>query len=154
MNTQMILTPATNAMDSLRHEIDRAFDRMSTTSLASTWPAARFLDAIRPTPAVNMIEDDNTIFFEAELPGVSADNLTVSVADNMLTISGRRTLEMPEDATLLRRERSAKQFERTMRLPSSVDANGIDARLSDGVLTLMLPKLEGTRTRRVPVRER
>ncbi|MDP6987404.1 MAG: Hsp20/alpha crystallin family protein [Phycisphaerales bacterium] len=153
MNTQTILAPATTAMDSLRHEIDRAFDRLTTPALASAWPTTRFLDAIRPHPAVNMIEDDNTLFFEAELPGVAATDLDVTVADAMLTISGTRTLESPEDSTSLRRERSTHTFERIVRIPTGVDANGIDATLTDGILTVTLPKLEGTRTRRVAVRE-
>jgi len=153
MNTRTILAPATHAMESLRHEIDRAFDRMSTPSLVSTWPTTRILDAIRSNPAVNMIESDNTLFFEAELPGVTATDLTVTVAENMLTISGCRTIETPEEATSLRRERSTKQFERIMRLPSSVDVDGIDATLTDGVLTVTLPKLECTRTRRIVVRD-
>jgi HSP20 family protein len=153
MNTRTILAPATTAMDSLRHEIDRAFDRLTTPALASAWPTTRLLDAIRLHPAVNMIEDDNNLFFEAELPGVLAADLNVTVADNMLTIFGSRTLQTPEDSTALRRERSTKQFERVMRIPSGVDADAIDATLSDGILTITLPKLEGTRTRRVAVRE-
>jgi HSP20 family protein len=153
MNTRTILAPVTNATDILRHEIDRAFDRLGTASLASTSPTTRFLDAIRPNPAVNMIEDDNFLFFEAELPGVASADLAVTVADNMLTISGCRTIETPEEARLLRRERSVKKFERIVRLPLGVDVNGIDAKLIDGVLTIALPKLEGSRTRRVAVRE-
>jgi HSP20 family protein len=153
MNTQTILAPATTAMDSLRYEIDRAFDRLTTPALASVWPTTRFLDAIRPHPAVNMIEDDNALFFEAELPGVAAIDLDVTVADTMLTISGTRTLESPEDSTSLRRERSTHTFERIVRIPTGVDADRIDAALTDGILTVTLPKLEGTRTRRVAVRE-
>jgi len=152
MNTRTILAPATTAMDSLRHEIDRAFDRMTTPALASAWPTTRLLDAIRLHPAVNMIENDDSLVFEAELPGVLTDDLNVTVADNMLTIYGTRTLHTPEGSTALRRERSTKQFERVMRLPSGTDANGIDAVLADGILTITLPKLEGTRTRRVEVR--
>ncbi len=153
MNTRTMLAPATTAMDSLRHEIDRAFDRLTTPALASVWPTTRFLDAIRPHPAVNMIEDDNNLRFEAELPGVRATDLDVTVADHMLTISGRRTLESPEDATSLRRERSTHTFERIVRIPTGVDSDQIDATLADGILTVTLPKAEGTRTRRIAVRE-
>ncbi|MDP6478678.1 MAG: Hsp20/alpha crystallin family protein [Phycisphaerales bacterium] len=153
MNTRTILAPATTAMDSVRHEIDHVFDRLTTSSLASVLPTTRFLDAIRPHPAVNMIEDDNNLFFEAELPGVTATDLDVTIADNMLTISGTRTLEAPEDSTSLRRERSTNTFERLVRIPSSVDADHIDATLADGILTVTIPKFEGTRTRRVAVQE-
>ncbi|HCA38138.1 MAG TPA: hypothetical protein DEO92_00475 [Phycisphaerales bacterium] len=153
MNTQTILAPATTAMDSLRHEIDRVFDRLTTPALASVWPTTRFLDAIRPHPAVNMIEDDNNLFFEAELPGVTAADLNVTIADNMLTIFGTRTLETPEDSTSLRCERSTHTFERLVRIPSGVDTDHIDATLTDGILTVTIPKFEGTRTRRVAVRE-
>ena len=100
-----------------------------------------------------MIEDDNNLRFEAELPGVRATDLDVTVADHMLTISGRRTLESPEDATSLRRERSTHTFERIVRIPTGVDSDQIDATLADGILTVTLPKAEGTRTRRIAVRE-
>lgn len=152
MNTHTILAPATTAMDSLRHEIDRVFDRMTTPALASSWPTTRFLNAMRPHPAINVIEDDTTLFFEAELPGVSPSELEVTVADSMLTITGTRTLETPTDATSIRRERTTERFERVMRIPSGVNTEDIDAKIEDGILIVSLPKTEGSRTRRVPVR--
>ena len=152
MNTRTILTPATTAMDSLRHEFDRLFDRVTIPGLASSWPT-RLLDSMGPHPAANLLEDDDNLYFEAELPNVAPEHLNVNASDHTLSISGTRTLDTPDDATSLRRERSAVRFDRTMRLPVAIEPNNIDARLDGGVLTITLPKAQPARTRRIAVRE-
>lgn len=151
MNTRTILTPATNAMDSLRHELDRLYDRVTTPALASSWPT-RIFDSMRSHPAVNLLEDDDNLYFEAELPGVEGADLDIRASDRTITVSGCRTVETPDDATTLRHERSTLRFERTMRLPVDVESDAIDARLESGVLTITLPKVKPARSRRVAVR--
>ncbi len=152
MNTRTILTPATTAMDSLRHEFDRLFDRVTTPGLASSWPT-RLFDSMRPHPAANLLEDDDNLYFEAELPGVTPEHLDVNASDHSLSVSGSRTLDIDDEATTLRRERSTVRFERTMRLPVAIEPDNIDARLDGGVLTITLPKVRPARTRRIAVRE-
>jgi len=151
MNTRTILAPAATAMDSLRHEFDRLFDRVTTPSLSSAWPT-RFLDSMRPHPAVNLLEDDDNLYFEAELPGVDAGHLEISASDHAITVSGSRAVETPDEASTLRHERSTMRFERTMRLPVGIEPDAIDARLDAGVLTITLPKVKPARTRRIDVR--
>ena len=150
MNTRTLLAPASSAMDSLRHEFDRLIDRVSTSGLASPWPT-RVLDRMRPQPSVNLLETDDALFFESELPGVCREDLDISASDHELTIAGTRTIDTPTQATTLRHERSTLRFERTLRLPVAVEADGIDASLENGVLTVSLPKAKPARTRRIAV---
>jgi HSP20 family protein len=139
-------------MDSLRQEIDRIYDRVTTPSLAAQWPT-RFLDSMRSHPAINMLEDNDNLYIEAELPGVSQSDLEINASDHSVTVSGTRNLDMPEDGTSIRRERSTIQFERTVRMPVHIEVDHVDARLTDGVLTIKLPKVRPARTRRIDVLE-
>lgn len=152
MNTQTLINPAVHAVDSVRHEIDRVFERIMTPSLATSWPSVRLLDSIRTHPALNVLEDDDNIYIEAEIPGVQAKDLDVTVVDGMLTIEGKRTVNTPADSTLLRGERTTLHFERTMKLPEGVDAEQINAAVEHGVLTLTLVKTGESRTRRIAVK--
>ena len=152
MNTQTILTPAANAMDSLRQEIDRIYDRVTTTSLASHLPT-RFLHSLRAHPAINMLEDDDNLYIEAELPGVQQSDLEINASDHSITISGTRLLDNPADGTSIRRERSTIKFARTMKMPVHVEADHIDASFAGGILTVKLPKVRPERTRRIDIQE-
>lgn len=152
MNTQTILTPATNAMDSLRQEFDRIYDRMTGTSLATQFPT-RFLNSLRSHPAINMLEDDDNMYIEAELPGVKQSDLEINASDHSITIAGTRLLEAPADGTSVCRERSTIKFERTVKMPVHVEADHIDARFAGGILTVKLPKVRPERTRRIDIQE-
>ena len=73
------------------------------------------------------------------------------VSGNEVTINGRRTIEAPEKATWHRRERSHGQFSRTLTLRWEIDADKVEAKLRDGVLTVTLPKSESHKPKRVKV---
>ena len=150
MNTRTILTPATNAIGSLRQEIDRIYDRVTTPSLATNL-STRFLDSMRSHPAINMFEDDDNLYIEAELPGVKQSDLEINASDHSITIAGTRLLVMPDEGTSVRRERSTVKFGRSMKLPVHVEADHIDARLAGGILTVKLPKVHPARTRRIDI---
>ncbi|MDP7029510.1 MAG: Hsp20/alpha crystallin family protein [Phycisphaerales bacterium] len=152
MNTRTILAPANYAIDSIRHELDRIYDHMAVPGLASRWPG-RMLNTLRPHPAFNLLEDDDNLFIEAEMPGVSPDALEVNATDHSITVAGTRTLDAPTDGISIRRERSNVRFERTVSLPVAVEPDGIEASLVGGVLTVTLPKVRPARTRRINVRE-
>ena len=142
MNTRALFTPATNAMTLVRNEVERMFDNVFSSGIGT-----------RTFPSLNMIEDDSTIYVEAELPGVQMTDLNVMVHDGMLTISGRRDVATPDGANTLRRERGVLEFERSIALPTNVEVEGTNAMLRDGVLTLSLPKSINAQARRVPVTE-
>jgi HSP20 family protein len=109
--------------------------------------------AIRPSPAMNVWEDETNYFIEAELPGFSMNDLDVTVLDNEVTIKGTRQISAPEGATYLRRERVGGTFTRTWTLPADVNAEAVEASLRNGVLLLTLPKHEKAQPRKIQVKE-
>jgi HSP20 family protein len=102
-------------------------------------------------PALNTWEDGDAAYVEAELPGLSADDVDVYASGAELTISGRRKIDEPEGGTWHRRERSQGRFSRTVSLPWEIDADKIEAKFQDGVLTVRLPKSEAHKPKKVKV---
>jgi len=100
-------------------------------------------------PALNTWEDGDSAYVEAELPGLTLDDVEVLVAGSELTINGERKIAGPGDASWHRRERSYGRFSRKLTLPWEVDADRVEARLRDGVLTVRLPKAEAVKPRKV-----
>ncbi len=154
MTTRTLLTPTTNAMDIVRNEIDRLFDRAMTPSLGAMLPHSRFFDAMRTNPLVNVIERDDTIVIEAEMPGISKNDLKVSITDRILTIEGQHAVNTPEDADTICCERPTVRFERSMRLPAGISDEAVDASLGNGILTIVLPKSQQSCTRQVDITAR
>jgi HSP20 family protein len=84
------------------------------------------------------------------MPGVNKDGLDISVENNELTITGRRSLPVVE-GTLIHRESRPENFQRTFELDPSIDANKINAKIEQGLVTLTLPKAEHVKPRRITV---
>ncbi|WP_249902369.1 Hsp20/alpha crystallin family protein [Sphingobium sp. Ndbn-10] len=135
-------------MDWLRGEIDRLFEDFgrpasSIFSFGNRSPAA-------PVPAVELVDDDKAYRLTAELPGLSEQDIAVSIADGVLDISGEKKEESErKDKGYLYSERRYGSFHRQVSLPSDVDQNGITAQFKDGILTVTLAKDEN-----VPARSR
>ena len=102
-------------------------------------------------PGVNVWEDGDAAFMEAELPGMSMQDVEVDVIADEVTIRGERKIEDPSNGTYRRRERPQGCFSRTIGLPWEIDAEHVEARLQDGVLTVRLPKSPAARPRKIPV---
>ncbi len=105
-----------------------------------------------PYPLLNAWEDADHIVVEAELPGLSMDDVEVTLTHDHLTIRGERPAVSPDDVRALQRERFAGVFERTIALPASVEADGVEATLHDGVLIVRMPKSDHSRRRRIDVK--
>jgi HSP20 family protein len=104
-------------------------------------------------PAVDIYEDDTSISLKAELPGVKPEDVNISVENNVLTMSGERKLERSEEREGYHRlERSYGSFTRSFALPESVNADDVEADLSDGVLTLRIPKRAQVAAKRIEVK--
>ncbi|CAN5230031.1 Hsp20/alpha crystallin family protein [soil metagenome] len=104
-------------------------------------------------PAVNVWADENAFYLETDVPGYDPNALEITVTDgNELTIKGERTVTEAEGAAWLRKERSAGSFSRTLTLPSSVNADAVEARCEHGVLKLTLPKSEAAKPKRISVK--
>lgn len=102
-------------------------------------------------PPVNVFRRDGDFTIVAELPGVKKDDLDIQIKGDEVRIVGKKSVEYPDDASLHRRERAAGRFDRTLTIPSQVDADRAKAEYSDGVLVLHLPQAESEKPRSVAI---
>jgi HSP20 family protein len=102
------------------------------------------------TPEVNIFETKEGYVLEAEMPGVNKDGLEITVEGNELSIVGKRSnLGGPGEPLL--RERAAYDFRRVFELDPAIDGSGITAKITQGILTLSLPKSERVKPRKIAV---
>jgi HSP20 family protein len=101
---------------------------------------------------LNVWEDDQAIFVEADLPGVDPAKIDVTVTEgNHLAIRGERAVPEIAGATWIRQERGSGEFLRELTLPSLVNADAVQAKYESGVLKLTLPKHEAVKPRKINV---
>jgi HSP20 family protein len=104
-------------------------------------------------PPLNLWEDDNNLYVEAELPELELSDLEICVnGDNQLSIKGERKQPEQEKGIWHRRERGYGSFSRTGDLPQYVDSDKVTAELKHGVLTITLPKRKEAEARRIEVK--
>jgi HSP20 family protein len=119
--------------------------------LLTSWPRLQFGLGMG-YPAMNIWSNDEGAIVTAELPGVDAASLDISVKDNVLTISGsREPLELGEGSVYHRRERGYGRFTRTFQLPFQVAADKVEASLEKGVLKIALPRAEADKPKKIAV---
>lgn len=132
-------------------EIFRDLQRMQQT-------LDQFLDeGWRTTPAeyppINVWNNGDGALLTTEIPGVSADDLEISVVNNTLTLRGERAAtEAKEGVNMHRQERWSGKFVRTMELAFAVDADQVDAEFHDGILTIKLPRAEVDKPKQIAVK--
>jgi HSP20 family protein len=101
-------------------------------------------------PAFNLWTDGDGAVLTSELPGVSIEDLDITVAGRHITLKGSRALPEGEAKNeRARRERPAGHFERTFRLPYAIESGRVNAKLANGVLEIALPRAESDRPRKV-----
>ena len=105
----------------------------------------------RQYPAMNLWEDGDAAYVESELPGLTLEDLDVTVRGNELTLAGERKIAEQKEVNWHRRERGYGRFTRTLQIPWEIDADKVEATLRDGVLTVKLPKAESAKPRKVKV---
>jgi len=111
------------------------------------------LEARALFPAVNLWEDDDFVYAEAELPGLKLADLEITVSgEDQLTIKGKRDSSVPDKVACYRQERVFGGFERVVTLPTRVDPTKVDARLDSGVLTIKMARSAATRPRKITVK--
>ena len=104
-------------------------------------------------PLMNLTENKNGYSVRAELPGLKAGELNISVTGNSLSISGERKIASEgQDIRYHRREREAGSFNRIVSLPGEVDSDKVDAKLKDGILTVHIPKAEVAKPKQITVK--
>ncbi|HEY4638415.1 MAG TPA: Hsp20/alpha crystallin family protein [Candidatus Udaeobacter sp.] len=102
------------------------------------------------TPPASVREITDGYMLEIEMPGVKKDGLEISVENNELTIIGRRSLPVME-GTLVHRESRPENFRRMFEIDPSIDADKISATIDEGLVTLILPKAEHVKPRKITV---
>jgi HSP20 family protein len=131
-------------MLSLRADMDRLFSSLfggAQEEREGLW-----------APIVDIEEDNDSIMVKAEIPGMSKEDIKVSVQSNILTITGERKHESEtKNKTFHRVERSYGKFSRMITLPTDVDADKVKANYKDGILSITLPKPEAVKPKHIDV---
>lgn len=134
-------------LNRLRTEIDRFFENPFSLSA----PGTSFFEGWEP--AVDVYEDKDKLTIRAELPGMKLEDLNVEAHQNTLTISGeRKHEEKQKKGDTYRSERYFGRFQRSITLPTEVEAEKIQASYRDGILTVQCPKSEHARPRQIEVK--
>ena len=146
----MIRKPGRDPMLDLLYNLERRMGRVFNEPLFFEPPEVTAATAW--TPVVDILEEPEYLRITAEIPGVKPEDVRVSVEGNVLTISGTKDQVAEEKAEkVYRYERSYGTFERAFTLPTTVDAEHIKATHENGVLHLILPKIEKAKPRLVKV---
>jgi len=133
-------------LNRLHNEMNQLFDRFGMASENGRAPEFAF-------PPVNVWEDNENVYAEAELPGMKQDELEIYVSEgNQLTLRGERKPCEQQKGVWHRQERGFGKFGRVITLPAVIDANNVEARFEQGVLFLTLPKSPAAKPRKITVK--
>ena len=125
------------------------------TFYVQTYPyrrmARRWAENNEQNLGVNIREEDDAYVLSALVPGVKSDALNIQVLEDVVRIEGE--YQMDESKYLIR-ELPNGSFVRTLRLPAPIDAEHVEADITDGVLTLTLPKAESARPKQIKIKSR
>lgn len=140
--------------DDMERMFDKFFTRGWMRPLRWEWPALGELNRVFDArlPRVDVIDRDNEIIVKAELPGVNKKDVDISMTEDSVIIKGStRREEKEEKGNYYRTEISRGEFMRTIALPAAVDSAKAKASFKDGMLELVLPKLEARKRRTITV---
>jgi HSP20 family protein len=135
-------------LSSLQSEMNRLFNTFfDTPATGGNGGSVR-----RWVPSMDLVETDEHFVLRADLPGMTEDDITIELEDNVLTVAGERKAEHEEKKEgFYRMERTFGQFRRSLTLPDGIDPDGIAARFDKGVLEVRIPKPEERKPRRVAI---
>jgi HSP20 family protein len=101
---------------------------------------------------IDVVREGEQILVKASLPGLSPDDIQVSIEDDVLTIKGETKMEREtKEGDYLLRERRSGSFYRAIRLPDTVDTENAMSSYENGVLTVEFPRLESKRARKLDI---
>ena len=134
-------------MDRLHRDVDRLYSaRLLSEQDDETGEIGNWI------PAVDIKEEENRFVIRADVPGVSAENLEVTMEDGNVCIQGRRDTKTENEQDGWRRiERVSGRFYRRFSLPDTADAEGIQAECKHGVLEILIPKQAKSLPKRIKV---
>ncbi len=103
-------------------------------------------------PLINLTEDKKFYYVRAELPGVKGDELDIQASANNIAISGERKIAAEEEGSRYhRREREAGRFSRMIGLPGEIETDKVEAKLENGILTVVIPKAEIAKPKQITI---
>jgi len=133
-------------LDRMRREMDRLWESITRDNYPSTFD----YDWV---PSLDLSDRGDSLVAELEVPGMDPKDINISVTGDVLTISGEKKREKEEkehDYHLV--ERSYGKFSRSVRLPSTVNPDRVEASYKDGILSISLDKAEQAKTKRIEVK--
>lgn len=129
----------------LRNSMDRVVDRELALS-PGTWKSFNW------SVALDVVENEDEYLVRASLPGINPDDLEITFEDNLLTLKGEVKEENEVDETRYHlRERRYGSFTRTIKMPSGIQSDNIEANYDKGVLELHLPKVEEVKPKKIAI---
>jgi HSP20 family molecular chaperone IbpA len=124
---------------------------VATSQTGDVHAAKRETDAAL-RPPVDIWEDGESITLQLDMPGVSAERLSVRADRDNLVIEGDAQIEMPDGIEALYADIRSTRYRRSFNLSHDLETDKVDAALKNGVLTVRIPKREEVRARKIPVR--
>ena len=136
-------------MTTLQDRINRIFEEANTRSRDYDNEVSK----CDWRPIVDIYDTEKSIIINAELPGLSKDDIALDVKENLLTLNGERKVdEQVKDDNYYRRERCFGSFERAFTLPSMIDSEKITANFKDGILKIEIPKPEEKKSKQISIK--
>ena len=133
-------------LEDYRDQVDRVFDEMWRRARTGTSGMGNWL------PAVDLCENEHEFKLVAELPGMSKDQIKITLNEGMLTLRGEKKAESQnKNESWHHVERTYGTFERSFQLSTRVNKEKVTARFENGVLTVHLPKTEDSRPREIDI---
>lgn len=129
-------------MDDLRRRIDQLFGRIDAGSFRTPFG----------WPRISVFDNGSELIVTADVPGLTQENIDLTVNNDVLTLSGDRPADTPDGYSAHRQERASAHFSRTIHLPCVVDSERAAASIANGVLRITLPKAPEVKPRVVAVR--
>lgn len=125
----------------LMNEFDRLFERPFTRTSSPAWNVA-----------LDVAEKDDNYVIKATVPGISPDDMDIVLEDDVLTLKGEiKSDEEIEEAQYHVRERRYGSFSRSIRFPTAVNSEAVEATYTNGILTLTVPKAEAVKPKRITI---
>ncbi len=145
--TQMTRRAPNRTLRPLQRKVDAPFDQFfgrtdgGDQSISAVW-----------SPSTDLVETDDAFRLHLDVPGMSADDISINLQNRTLTVNGERSSERTDEREdFVRVERAVGTFHRTFTLPDAVDADHIEATYDDGVLTIRVPKTEESTRRQIEI---
>lgn len=131
--------------DEVRREMLRLLDTVASDTFGDVGAGV--------FPPMNITQDEDNFYLRAEVPGIKPNEMSISAVRNRVSVAGSREIQIEHERTSYhRKERPEGSFNRTVTLPANIDAERVEARYADGILTLTLPKAEEAKPRQITVR--